>query len=82
MLGVYPAGHGSKVTGNQLTVGFGPTCPDYSQIAIAASAGWAWGRRVDASGGKKVLEQVIAEAIKVVVQEKRCAVVDCVLESI
>lgn len=84
MLGVHPTGHGSKVSGQQLTVGFGPDTPDYSQIAVAASAGWAWGQRVGEgkNRGKAALEAVINEAVKVVIQEKRCAVVDCVLESI
>lgn len=84
MLGVHPTGHGSKVSGQQLTVGFGPETPDYSQIAVAASAGWAWGKRVgDAENwGKVALEAIINEAVKVVIHEKRCAVVDCVLESI
>ncbi|EGN97798.1 hypothetical protein SERLA73DRAFT_109025 [Serpula lacrymans var. lacrymans S7.3] len=88
MLGVYPSGHGSKVLGQQLTVGFGPDMPDYAQIAVAASGGWAWGRKVDAStisegkNPKDALEEVIAEAVRVVVQEGRCAVIDCVLESI
>ncbi|KAF8073386.1 thiamine pyrophosphate enzyme, N-terminal TPP binding domain-containing protein [Lyophyllum atratum] len=84
MLGVHPSGHGSKASGDKLSVGFGPDCPDYSQIAVAASAGWAWGKRVGATKdvGKGTLEQVIAEAVNVVVKERRCAVVDCVIESI
>ncbi|EAU80907.1 acetolactate synthase catalytic subunit [Coprinopsis cinerea okayama7 len=58
MLSVHPIGHNneqlSSVSGDTLTTGFGPICPDYSQIAVAASAGWAWGARVggrtDANG--------------------------------
>ena len=46
MLGVYPNSYGSTATADQLSVGFGPECPDYAQIAVAASGGWAWGRRV------------------------------------
>jgi hypothetical protein len=84
MLGVHPTGFGSKASGDKLSVGFGPDCPDFSQIAVAASAGWAWGKRVGASAdsGKKELEDTIAEAIRIVIVEGRCAVVDCVLESI
>ena len=82
MLGLYPTGHGSKASGSQLSVGFGPHSPDYAQIAVAASAGWAWGRRVGADGGRDALVNVIAEAVSVVLDERRCAVLDCVLESI
>lgn len=94
MLGVYPNGHGSSVPGTQLSVGFGPASPDFSQIAVAASAGWAWGERLggpinlSASEGnyeesfQQKMDSVISEAVRVVLEEKRCAVVDCVLESI
>ncbi|KAN0087886.1 Thiamine pyrophosphate enzyme, N-terminal TPP binding domain containing protein [Tylopilus felleus] len=89
MLGVHPTGHGSCAVGDQLTVGFGPDCPDYSQIAVAASNGWAWGRKVsvdlaveEGKGVKELLEETITEAVRVVVEDRRCAVVDCVLESI
>lgn len=77
MLGVYPEGHGSKVSGNQLTVGFGPDTPDYSQIAVAA--GGAWGKRVTI---RAELGSSMKEAIDVVRNERRCAVLDCVIESI
>jgi hypothetical protein len=79
MLGLYPTGHGSKASGAQLSVGFGPHTPDYAQIAVAASAGWAWGRRVD--DGHRLMN-IITEAVDVVLNQKRCAVVECVLESI
>ncbi|KAG6898806.1 hypothetical protein C0993_004027 [Termitomyces sp. T159_Od127] len=86
MLGVHPGGHGSKATGEKLTVGFGPDCPDYSQIAVAASAGWAWGKSVGAPGGvdsgKEGLNRVIEQAVKIVLEEHRCAVVDCIIQSI
>ncbi|KAG0701904.1 hypothetical protein DFH29DRAFT_1079807 [Suillus ampliporus] len=39
MIDVHPEGHGSKVSGNQLTVGFGPAMPDYVGIAVAATRG-------------------------------------------
>ncbi|KAG8214858.1 thiamine pyrophosphate enzyme [Butyriboletus roseoflavus] len=88
MLGVHPRGHGANAVGDQLTVGFGPDCPDYSQIAVAASNGWAWGRKISvnlATEGKSaqvLLQETIAEAVRVVVEDQRCAVVDCVLENI
>ena len=77
MLGVYPNGLGSAASGNQLTVGFGPDMPDFAQVAVAA--GGAWGKRVlEADNVQASLE----EAIRVVLEEKRCAVLDVVLESI
>lgn len=86
MLGLYPMGHGSKASGSQLSVCFGPHTPDYAQIAVAASAGWAWGRRVgpvgDEGGKLEALVKVISEAVNVVLDQGRCAVVDCILESI
>ncbi|KIJ61112.1 hypothetical protein HYDPIDRAFT_138271 [Hydnomerulius pinastri MD-312] len=88
MLGVHPQGHGSGAVGDQLTVGFGPDSPDYSQIAVAASGGWAWGRKVsaeradDGKSAEELLRETIAEAVRVVIEERRCAVVECVLERI
>ncbi|KAI9464358.1 thiamine pyrophosphate enzyme, N-terminal TPP binding domain-containing protein [Boletus coccyginus] len=88
MLGVHPTGHGSDAVGDQLTVGFGPDCPDYSQIAVAASNGWAWGRKISVDlatedkSAEVLLQETIAEAVRVVVEDRWCAVVDCVLESI
>jgi hypothetical protein len=82
MLGLYPMGHGSKASGAQLSVGFGPRTPDYAQIAVAATARWAWGARVDGGSSRQALVNVIKEAVNVVLDQKRCAVVDCVLESI
>lgn len=84
MLGVHPRGHGSKASGTQLSVGFGPHSPDHAQIAVAASAGWAWGNRVGdkVDKGRHTLLDVIEEAVKVVLDQRRCAVVDCILESI
>lgn len=85
MLGCHPTGYGSRAaSGVELSVGFGPNCPDYSQIAVAASAGWVWGRRVGGDGGnvKEDFNTAIAEAVRVVLEERRCAVLDCVLDSI
>lgn len=82
MLGVHPNSHGSAASGDRLSVGFGPNCPDYVQIAVAASAGWAWGQRVGLgeSGGKAALEGVMSEAVRIVVEEERCAIVECMLD--
>lgn len=79
LLGMHPDGLGSKVSGRQLSVGFGPEpdMPDYAQIAVAA--GGAWGRRVKHADE---IRAVLEEAVRVVVQEKRSAVVDCVIEQI
>lgn len=77
MLGIYPEGKGSQAAGSRLSVGFGPDSPDYSQIA--AAAGGAWGRRVENS---EEVEITIRDAIQAVLYDNRCAVVDCVLESI
>lgn len=77
MLGVHPNGLGSKASGRQLTVGFGPEDPDYSQIAVAA--GGAWGKRISLASE---LEEAMIEAIKVVTEERRCAVLECLIESI
>ncbi|KAL4249372.1 Pyruvate decarboxylase [Abortiporus biennis] len=77
MLGVYPTGLGSKASGERLTTGFGPDAPDYGQIA--AAAGGAWARRVE---GLENIKKAIEEGIKVVLEEKRSAVVDCIVESI
>lgn len=116
MLGVHPHGHGSKaLSGEQLSVGFSfdsssspassqsnRICPDYAQIAVAATDGWAWGRKVSVSVAvsdseigdvadsvnvnvKRVLESLkdtLAEAVRVVIEEKRCAVVDCLMEAL
>ncbi|KAF5360520.1 hypothetical protein D9756_004505 [Leucocoprinus leucothites] len=81
MMGVHPTGLGSKASIHELTTGFGPDVPDYSQIAVAASSGWAWGRKVGVGEftGQMALEKSIAEAIRVVLEEKRCAVLDCIL---
>ncbi|KAF9490577.1 thiamine diphosphate-binding protein [Pleurotus eryngii] len=84
MLGVHPSGHGSAARGDRLSVGFGPVCPDYSQLAVAASGGWAWGRRLGLGedGTKEKVENAVKEALRVVLQEKRCAIIDCVVETI
>jgi acetolactate synthase-1/2/3 large subunit len=68
MLAVHPTGYASKA--QDIDVAFDPP-PDYS--GIAAAAGGAFARIV-----KKVdeVESAVAEALKVVREEKRCAVLD------
>ncbi len=68
MLAVHPDGYASKA--QDIDVAFDPP-PDYS--GIAAAAGGAFARIV-----KKVdeVEPAVAEALKVVREEKRCAVLD------
>ncbi|KAK7438194.1 hypothetical protein VKT23_018124 [Stygiomarasmius scandens] len=99
MLGVHPTGHGSRSSsGEQLSVGFRfdadsdssaiRECPDYSQVAVAATGGWAWGKRVgvhkdtDLRDALVELRSTLKEAVRVVVEEKRCAVVDVVLDAL
>ena len=77
MLGVYPDGHGSTATMNNLSVGFGPDMPDYAQVAVAA--GGAWGKRVSTVDE---VQAVLEEAVRVVVEEKRCAVVDGIIGTV
>ncbi|TFY68959.1 hypothetical protein EVJ58_g703 [Rhodofomes roseus] len=74
---VHPQGYGAKASAQRLTTSFGPKAPNYSQIAVAA--GDAWGRRVESASE---LSAVFTEAVKVVQTERKCAVVDCVLQSI
>lgn len=71
MLGVHPEGYGSREP--DINIAFDPA-PDYS--AIAAAAGGAYARKVE-----KVedVEAAIAEGLRVVREEKRCAVLDVML---
>jgi len=71
MLGVHPDGYGSREA--DINIAFDPA-PDYS--GIAAAAGGAYARKVE-----KVedVESAIAEALRIVREEKRCAVLDMVL---
>jgi len=77
MLGVHPAGMGSKAASSYLNVTFGPESPDYSQIAVAA--GGAWGKKIT---HPTEVEGAIKEAIRVVQEERRCAVLDVILEGL
>ncbi|KAF8518502.1 thiamine diphosphate-binding protein [Hysterangium stoloniferum] len=75
MLGMHPTGYGSKTESQNLNVTFGPESPDYSQLAVYA--GGAWGKRIFKS---EEVECAIKEAINVVLEEKRCAVLDIIIE--
>jgi acetolactate synthase-1/2/3 large subunit len=68
MLAVHPEGYASKA--QDIDVAFDPP-PDYS--GIAAAAGGAFARIVKAVDD---VEPAVAEALKVVREEKRCAVLD------
>ncbi|KAM0752678.1 thiamine diphosphate-binding protein [Meredithblackwellia eburnea MCA 4105] len=76
-LRVHPSGAASKVSANDLNVSFGPDAPDYGGIAVAA--GGAWAKNVYKA---HELADALVEAIKVVREEKRCAVLDCWMERI
>ncbi len=67
-LAVHPHGYASRA--NAIGVEFDPV-PDYA--AIAAAAGGAFARKLERPDEVK---SAIAEAVKVVRQEKRCAVLD------
>jgi acetolactate synthase-1/2/3 large subunit len=68
MLSVHPDGFGSK--SKDLPVSF-DHAPDYA--AIATAAGGAFGRSV---ARVSELDAVLAEALRVVREEQRCAVID------
>ncbi|KAJ8291635.1 Benzoylformate decarboxylase [Rhodotorula toruloides] len=75
LLGVHPSGLGASGRTSDLNVSFGPSDslnPDYG--AIAAAAGGAWHEKVLKAGE---LEEQMREAVRVVREEKRCAVLDC-----
>lgn len=77
LLGVHPTGLGSQATSGDLNVSFGPDAmnPDYG--GIAAAAGGAWSKKLMR---ESELEEAMKEAIRVVMIERRCAVLDCWLE--
>ncbi|EIW52361.1 thiamine diphosphate-binding protein [Trametes versicolor FP-101664 SS1] len=78
MRAMHPTGLGSAVSGEKLTVGFGEEHnADYA--GVAAAAGGAWARQVARADE---LRGAFEEAIKVVMEERRCAVIDCIIESI
>ena len=78
MRAVHPDGYGSHASGERLSVGFGESHNvDYG--GIAAAAGGAWAKRAQRADE---LRGVLDEAVHVVIHEKRCAVVECMIESI
>ena len=74
---VYTEGLGRGVPGEQLTVGFGEDSADYG--GVAAAAGGAWSKRVKRADE---LANTFEEAIRVVLEDRRCAVVECIVPSI
>lgn len=82
MLGVHPSGIGAPMPGHELTVGFGPHVPDYAEVVVAATAGWAFGNKVSAANGRIGLEEGVREAIHAVLIERRCAAFNIELKSI
>jgi len=69
---LHPEGFASRA--NHLDTSFDPV-PDYAGIAIAA--GGAWGRQVR---DPAELDEAVAEAYRVVREERRCAVLDIWLD--
>ena len=67
-LAVHPDGYASRA--NRLDTSFDPE-PDY--VGLAAAAGGAWGVQVRQA---KDAEPALAQALRVVRQEQRCAVID------
>jgi hypothetical protein len=76
MLGVYPNGLGSASTAESLNISFGPQAPDYGLLAEAA--GGAWHTKVTETPH---VEQAIQDAISMVRDNRRCAVIDVQLET-
>ncbi|GAA5985805.1 hypothetical protein JCM10908_007118 [Rhodotorula pacifica] len=75
MLGVHPTGLGAAGPSAELNVTFGPEDslnPDYG--GIAAAAGGAWSRKVKKASE---LQEAMEEALRVVREDKRSAVLDC-----
>ncbi|TRM62060.1 hypothetical protein BD626DRAFT_499656, partial [Schizophyllum amplum] len=66
---------------DRLSIGMGAECPDYSQIAVAASGNVAWGRRVASDTSLDDLNVMLTEAVSVVVEQGRCAVLDVQIEA-
>ncbi|UHC19489.1 thiamine pyrophosphate-requiring protein [Methylobacterium currus] len=67
-LAVHPDGYAARA--NHLDTSFEPA-PDY--VGIAAAAGGAWGRPIKEAAE---VDEALAEALRVVREERRCAVLD------
>ncbi|KAI0369408.1 thiamine diphosphate-binding protein [Pilatotrama ljubarskyi] len=78
MRSVHPDGLGSVASGEKLTVGFGQE-DNVDYAGVAAAAGGAWAKQVARADE---LKGVFEEAVRVVREERRCAVIDCIIESI
>ncbi|KAI0330510.1 thiamine diphosphate-binding protein [Cubamyces sp. BRFM 1775] len=78
MRAVHPTGHGSVASGEKLSVGFGQD-GNVDYAGVAAAAGGAWACQVARADQ---LRDVFEEAVRVVTRDRRCAVVDCLVESI
>jgi len=76
MLGLHPNGAASKAKSSHLNVTFGPEQPDYSQIPMAAGGAWGWKTTLPDE-----VEGAIKDSLKVVLEEKCCAVNDIVIEN-
>lgn len=76
MLGVYPDGLGSASTAESLNISFGPHPPDYGLLAEAA--GGAWHTKVTETSQ---VERAIQDAISMVRDNRRCAVIEVQLET-
>ncbi|KAH9932830.1 thiamine diphosphate-binding protein [Epithele typhae] len=63
-----------SISKDRLTVGFGDDSADYG--GVAAAAGGAWSARVSRADA---LQATFEQAVKVVLEEKRCAVVECLV---
>ncbi|MGD0106092.1 MAG: thiamine pyrophosphate-requiring protein [Rhodopila sp.] len=71
-LAVHPDGYAAHA--NQLDTSFEPV-PDY--VGVAAAAGGAWGRQIR---DPAEVDEALAEALHIVREEKRCAVLDVWLD--
>lgn len=73
-LAVHPSGYAAAA--DDIDVGFEPA-PDY--VGIAAASGGAWGRRVELPGE---VDSAIAEALTVIREQSRSAVLEVVIPSL
>jgi thiamine pyrophosphate-dependent acetolactate synthase large subunit-like protein len=73
---VHPDGVAAKVTDEGLGIDLKRDGPDYVGIAVAASNGTLWGRKVVEASK---LEGILREAVEVVLKEKKGAIVEVVI---
>jgi thiamine pyrophosphate-dependent acetolactate synthase large subunit-like protein len=72
---VHPHGEASQVSNSEIHISLANPNPDFAGIAVAASGGTAWGRKVDTM---EELERGLKEAVEIV-QGGRSAVLDVVI---